>query len=764
MTSILKYSCLYPDCGRKFESQSKLDEHIKRRHPEFNKKLNPIQNKPPLNLNITSSNQSKYSNNNYKTAITEEKEKKLIDNFIKNMKTVENIYEKEGKTLHEQSTLPNIPNYDKMYDDDEEDNKYKKQLKNSLSSKNIPQNKNEINEITDALIFRGTKYEYYDEITSLNLSRKKLVTFLTNNSVPFDEFENCVQLNISNNSISYSYDIRFFKNLKIVDISNNLINEISFVEFLPNLEQLNCENNNIENITNLMKVNNLTILKLFNNKIKYHNSSIRTLEILNKLEELTIKENPFLNEIINYRQLFIYKFNNIKKLDRISITERERENSKKFVTENNPLYKNNTNRPESSRPIVKVDINNFESMNNNENNNDNNNNEDKNKINEFNDNQIKYLNNLIEIQKEEINKKNKEIEHLKLLNENYERIANNYKKQIKKEEIYAKLQSEIDIWKNAYKDLLFKNKEMELNNENIPKKIRPQTAIISKNNINLFEDNDNNNSNNNDDDNDDIKNESNDKNIGDIIDEDLGNLDDLLRQSFSDLKLAKMRLEQEENETKKIHNYNINKNNIVNNIINNKDSENNSLNNSFNNNNKNKKIYLYNNNKNPNNNNYNLNNNSFNNINNNIIKNNNINNNINNNNININNNTNNNNINNNNINNNNNNNFNNKNNSKNISYITNSNKNNNTSTNSTSNISNSSINTATTNSTINNSNKNPILIKKDSLINKNINQKLKINPINTNIRQHIGINSIINNNNNQRKIIPKGNFNILNKK
>ena len=235
MTSILKFSCLYPDCGRKFETQSKLDEHIKRRHPEFHKKLNPIQNKPSLNINITSSTNQKYSNNNYKASITEEKEKKLIDNLITNMKAIENIYEKEGKKLHEQSTLPNIPNYDKMYDDDEEDNKYKKQLKNSLSSQNIPQNKNEINEITDALIFRGTKYEYYDEITNLNLSRKKLVTFLTNNSVPFDEFENCIQLNISNNSISYSYDIRFFKNLKIVDISNNLINEISFVEFLPNL-------------------------------------------------------------------------------------------------------------------------------------------------------------------------------------------------------------------------------------------------------------------------------------------------------------------------------------------------------------------------------------------------------------------------------------------------------------------------------------------------------------------------------------------------
>ena len=64
MTSILKYSCIYPDCGRKFESQIKLDEHIKRRHPEFHKKLNPIQNKPSLNINITSSTNQKYSNNN----------------------------------------------------------------------------------------------------------------------------------------------------------------------------------------------------------------------------------------------------------------------------------------------------------------------------------------------------------------------------------------------------------------------------------------------------------------------------------------------------------------------------------------------------------------------------------------------------------------------------------------------------------------------------------------------------------------------------
>ena len=61
------------------------------------------------------------------------------------------------------------------------------------------------------------------------------------------------------------------------------------------------KNNEITYNTSLKKYQNLKILKLFKNKIQYMNSILGVFNSLNLLEEVTIKENPFLSVIFAYK-------------------------------------------------------------------------------------------------------------------------------------------------------------------------------------------------------------------------------------------------------------------------------------------------------------------------------------------------------------------------------------------------------------------------------------------------------------------------------
>jgi hypothetical protein len=57
------------------------------------------------------------------------------------------------------------------------------------------------------------------------------------------------------------------------------------------------------------------------------------------LKELTISNNPFINEVFGYKHLFINKYSHINKLDNESINDLDREIAFKFSNENNKMEK-----------------------------------------------------------------------------------------------------------------------------------------------------------------------------------------------------------------------------------------------------------------------------------------------------------------------------------------------------------------------------------------------------------------------------------------
>ena len=623
MSEILNFSCPVNNCGRKFASKEKLDNHIKLRHN------NPISSNAKLSGNkkdeskLTIKKQKQENKkieiqkgkndsqipenkiNNDKIKIKEEKKEKLekeknkiiLDDLYSKINSLENYFENENLELQKQFELPEMPIIDnilleneKIEQDEnlniknkneniennnnidintnsninkEDENKIIKnetenQIKEEIiKNKEINDNNNIVNDkkekeknkeendlseqqknydkdkiitITEDLIISNSdsKIEDLDDITTLNLSQKNIASFMNNRDVNFSEIPNLKKLNLSYNWMTYTYDIRLFTNLEELYLNDNKIDDISFCEFLPSLKILNCENNEITYITSLKKCHNLKILKLSLNKIQYLTSTLNIFKSLNLLEELTIKDNPFLSQIFAYKQYFLFEYQNLLKFDNEDINDIDRDIAGRFVRKNNSMYKNtpiyntvlNDEEKEDDNGekttfrvgntiITKEMVVPYKSKGRN-----NLNEENKYKIEKKNKNKEENIKNkelkeIIKSQKKEIDDIKLELENINQLNKEYEIIIENYKIKLeqnknKKNKIInidnktdekSKLLKELEMWKKEYLDLFNKINKTTLfpnsltNNKNKNSKLdlisKDENKNIINTNINL---------------------------------------------------------------------------------------------------------------------------------------------------------------------------------------------------------------------------------------------------------------------------------------
>lgn len=564
MSEILNFACPVNNCGRKFESKEKLDNHIKLRHNSISsniitnskfkenkkdesdlkiKKLKEESKKFEINKekeeNKTNDDKTKIKDEK-KEKLQKEKNKIILDDLYSKINSLENYFENENLELQKQFELPEMPiiddillenekieqNENKDIKDNEsnnnninteinkdEDKNKKNETKNKKDEnidKKIPDIKNkedhnienDLNEqqknydkdkiitITEDLIISNSdsQNEDLEDITKLNLSKKNIASFMNNREVDFSEIPNLKNLNLSYNWMTYTYDIRLFTNLEEVYLNDNKIDDISFCEFLPSLKILNCENNEITYITSLKKCRNLKTLKLSLNKIQYLNSTLNIFKSLNLLEELTIKDNPFLSQIFAYKQYFLFEYQNLLKFDNEEINDIDRDIAGRFVRKNNSMYKNtpiyNTviNEEEKDEddgekttfrvgntiitkemvvPYKGKGKNNFGEKNYKI--------EKKNK-NEEESIKNKELKEIIKNQKKEIDDIKLELENINQLNKEYEIMIENYKIKLEqsknkknkfinndnKANEKNKLLKELEMWKKEYLDLFNK--------------------------------------------------------------------------------------------------------------------------------------------------------------------------------------------------------------------------------------------------------------------------------------------------------------------
>ena len=502
MSDLLKFVCTAPGCGKKLSTQNRLEVHIKLKHPKLFSLLCP--DSKDLNL----------SKNPIENILNIQKTKSNILQPIKkraNMPVIENSLNK--------SIIKNIKTIDSL-----ESNKINNSNSNSLTNSiNLI-----INEITDDLIFNGENniYEDYTEIINLDLSKKNIELFKNNKNIPFEHFSNLVKLNLSYNNIYVSNDLKYFTNIKILIINNNKIKDISFCEFLSNLEQFNIHSNEVTSIEPLIKCNKLKILDISNNKIDDIITTLKAFKKIKNLEELLISHNPFIINFFAYKHYFIYKFQNLLRIDGEVINEIDKDISGRFIRENISMYENikelNDTDLNNSYDIDEINNDNsniiykigntviskemyipYKSKNKNNSNNDkeNKSNSDAKDNQEIKNENIK-LKEIIKEQNKEIDNLKLELENSNLLIKDYESILsqynlkygdiNNFNNDINKSVInennfheskymqeIQKLKNDLNIWKKEYFELYEKmNKEdyikTKINNIKIE---RPKTAV-----------------------------------------------------------------------------------------------------------------------------------------------------------------------------------------------------------------------------------------------------------------------------------------------
>ena len=505
MAELLKYICRAPGCNKKLSTQKRLEVHIKSKHPElFSLLISPDStdlnfNKNPIE-NLLNNQMTKP-----KSTILQPIKNKQVTQGIDN---IDNIVERLNMKCNINCLKPE-PSFE-------------------IKKKNIinSNHKTEINEITDDLIFSGenANYEDYTEIISLDLSKKNINTFQNNKNIPFDYFSRLINMNLSDNNISNSEDLKYFRNVKILNLNKNKIKDISFCEKLIHLEQLYINSNVVTSIECLIKCNKLKILDVSNNKIDNIINTLKAFKKLKSLEELDINKNPFIINLFAYKHYFIYNYQNLLKIDGEEINEIDKDISGRFIRENISMYENlkelnDNNINDSDEMDINDDKDNniiykigntviskemhvpYKSKNKSSNNNHKDKDKDnKNIINENNDSNLKKIKKENIQLKEKIEEQKKEIDNLKLELENsniiikdYESILTQYKikygdindinnsdynnnniinikenkNEIKFKEEIKRLKKDLETWKKEYFDLYYKKTNKDKDNTDI---------------------------------------------------------------------------------------------------------------------------------------------------------------------------------------------------------------------------------------------------------------------------------------------------------
>ena len=161
------------------------------------------------------------------------------------------------------------------------------------------------------------------EMTHLSLSYHNIIDI--NN---LKGMENLRKLQLDNNIIYKIQNIEHLVSLEWLDLSFNQIEKIEGLDTLSKLTDLSLYSNQIETVSGLNKLLELNVLSLGKNKIKSYDHVISYLrEIPNKLEVLTLDENPWTNKD-NKEEYVLYVIaylSNLKYLDYHLIKQEQRD-------------------------------------------------------------------------------------------------------------------------------------------------------------------------------------------------------------------------------------------------------------------------------------------------------------------------------------------------------------------------------------------------------------------------------------------------------
>ncbi|CAG9332042.1 unnamed protein product [Blepharisma stoltei] len=171
-----------------------------------------------------------------------------------------------------------------------------------LTSIKIPENPlSEIGKLSEERILRIAKTSFLSDLRELNLSKRGLSVFGSNDRFDISKLTNLENLDLSENYLTSLKGIGECKNLVYLNVSKNSVTDVEPLSNLQKLRVFKASKNKIKDISPLAECKRLTELNLNGNSLLVFSLVIRTLKKLHRLSKLSIMNNPCMIKIKDSR-------------------------------------------------------------------------------------------------------------------------------------------------------------------------------------------------------------------------------------------------------------------------------------------------------------------------------------------------------------------------------------------------------------------------------------------------------------------------------
>ncbi|CAD8068292.1 unnamed protein product [Paramecium sonneborni] len=323
-------------CGRKFEDNQKLEDHIKRRHflqqkinpsvyensntIEIQKRLNVLRPKlPQLQGNHQQTHQT---SSMIQQQISEQVTQQLPPKPISKLQ----LQFKKNPKLRPSSSNRKLDDVQKIGDQKDKDSNDNKEIQKMvkiiepspvISAKDLVEARKLI---TKQFICTNSDGSDLESVTHLTLNDKNLLIFESTTEVPFQELIALKSLSLSQNKLINVIGISVLHNIVDLNINNNKITTLQPLGECKRLQKLYA-NSNLINTIDMGLMIHLKIFQVGNNQITDFEHLINSIKLMPSLKDLVVESNPCTSKYAYKYDILWTVF--LDKLDNLIITQQD---------------------------------------------------------------------------------------------------------------------------------------------------------------------------------------------------------------------------------------------------------------------------------------------------------------------------------------------------------------------------------------------------------------------------------------------------------
>ncbi|CAG9328253.1 unnamed protein product [Blepharisma stoltei] len=171
-----------------------------------------------------------------------------------------------------------------------------------LKSIKIPENPlSDIGKLSEKRILKIAQTAFISDLRELNLSKRGLSTFDSNDRFDISKLSNLQVLDLSENYLTSLKGVGDCKNLTYLNVSKNSITDVTPLSNLQKLKIFKASKNKIKDISPLGKCKRLTELKLNGNLLVNFSVVLSIFKNFHRLSKLSIMNNPCMINLKNSR-------------------------------------------------------------------------------------------------------------------------------------------------------------------------------------------------------------------------------------------------------------------------------------------------------------------------------------------------------------------------------------------------------------------------------------------------------------------------------